>query len=234
MYMVGASDSTKIHEYDLSTAWDISTAGHNQTQTVAGGNVTGIFIDSNGIRLYTIDNTGDLIRQFDLSTEWDISTETLTTSYSVAAQENSPLCITTNGDGSQIFIGGSGGNGVDEFTLAATEQAYSFISFPESFNAKVISEIGAFVYEEGAGSGTFTEIALQKRTITDGTAGSWTNVLSTNITIDAQEFDSRDAATPAVIDTDQDDIVSKNQYRVKINSVSDAGVKGLGIWIDVA
>jgi hypothetical protein len=50
-----------------------------------------------------------------------------------------------------------------------------------------------------------------------------TNMLSTNLTIDAGEYDSSTAAVPAVIDTSHDDIATGNIINVEV-PVSGAGV----------
>lgn len=56
------------------------------------------------------------------------------------------------------------------------------------------------------------------------------NVLSTASTIDANEYDSFSAATPAVIDTAKDAITTSNRYRVDCTGAG-TGTKGLTIFI---
>lgn len=54
------------------------------------------------------------------------------------------------------------------------------------------------------------------------------DMLSTALTIDANELDSKDAATPAVIDTDHDDVATGDQLRVDIDGAG-TGTKGIEI-----
>lgn len=52
------------------------------------------------------------------------------------------------------------------------------------------------------------------------------DMLSTNITIDANEKDSKDATTPAVIDTNNDDVATGDELRIDIDGAG-TGTKGL-------
>lgn len=52
------------------------------------------------------------------------------------------------------------------------------------------------------------------------------DMLSTRITIDANEKDSKDATTPAVIDTSNDDVATGDELRFDVD-VAGTGTKGL-------
>ena len=54
------------------------------------------------------------------------------------------------------------------------------------------------------------------------------DMLTTRITIDANEFNSKTAATPAVIDTANDDVAWADLLRIDVD-VAGTGAKGLGI-----
>ena len=94
MYLVGLND--EINEYDLSTAWDVSTATVNQTLSIATNtlNPWGMFIDPSGTKLFVIDNPNDSIDSYDFGTAWDISTLTYNTTFSVSSQASSPYGLT--------------------------------------------------------------------------------------------------------------------------------------------
>ena len=75
MYMIGR-DSDSIHQYTLTTAWDLSTASYDSVFYDASGEdfaPTGLFIKSDGTKLYITGNGGD-VNQYTLSTAWDLST----------------------------------------------------------------------------------------------------------------------------------------------------------------
>jgi len=76
-------------------------------------------------------------------------------------------------------------------------------------------------------SGTVTvQLALLD---TDG-AGSAVDMLSTKLTIDANERNSRTATTPVVIDTAHDDVAWGDHIRIDVD-VAGSGTKGLGVML---
>ena len=76
LYLLG-SDVGQVHEYILSTAYDISTANFLQTPLNVSGQETEaramVFNDS-GTLLYIAGNDGDDVNEYSLSTPFDIST----------------------------------------------------------------------------------------------------------------------------------------------------------------
>ncbi|WP_138007371.1 GLUG motif-containing protein [Halalkalirubrum salinum] len=74
LYELSNSD---IYEYDLSTAWDLSTATYTGKSISSQDSAsTGLFIHSNGTRMYEVGDGDDKLHQFTLSTAWDLSTAT--------------------------------------------------------------------------------------------------------------------------------------------------------------
>ena len=67
MYVVGRTGDD-VNEYDLSTAWNISTASFVQAFSVAGQETspTGIFFKPDGTKMYVIGSTEDNINEYDL------------------------------------------------------------------------------------------------------------------------------------------------------------------------
>ena len=67
MYVIGTiSDS--IHEYDLSTAWDISTAVFLQSFSVAAKEtrLSGLFFKPDGTKMYIVGFSSDSIHEYNL------------------------------------------------------------------------------------------------------------------------------------------------------------------------
>lgn len=71
-------------------------------------------------------------------------------------------------------------------------------------------------------AGTTGTMDIQIANVTDTT-----DMLSTVITIDSTETDSKSAAAPAVIDTTKDDVVTGDILRVDIDAVHTTAAKGL-------
>ena len=116
MYISGTS-SDRVNEYDLSTAWDISTASYLQNLSVTP-QVNGVFIRSDGLKMYTVDTSTDRVYEYDLSTAWDVTTASVLQNLSVGAQESTPEGLSFKSDGTKMFVLGNTGNDVTEYELS--------------------------------------------------------------------------------------------------------------------
>ena len=138
MYIVGTS-SDSIHEYDLSTAWDISTSTFLQSFSVAAQETTpnGLFFKSDGTKLYVVGQANDAVSEYDLSTAWDISTASYLQNFSVATEETSPSGLFFKPDGTRMFIPGIVGDAVCGYNLST---AWDVSSASYLHNFSVITE----------------------------------------------------------------------------------------------
>jgi DNA-binding beta-propeller fold protein YncE len=105
MYVVGTSNDT-VYEYDLSSAWDLSSASYLQSFSVATQetNPKGISFLGDGTKMYVIGTTGDDVNEYDLSTPWDISSASFVQSFSVSALTLGPEDLFFKPDGSTFFV----------------------------------------------------------------------------------------------------------------------------------
>jgi DNA-binding beta-propeller fold protein YncE len=121
MYLIG-STGDDINQYSLSTAWDLSTASFDSvTLSVSSVETTpqGIAFKPDGTKLFITGASSDVVAQATLSTAWDLSTATLdTNTFSVATQETSPEDIAFKSDGTKMYVMGSGGDDINEYTLS--------------------------------------------------------------------------------------------------------------------
>ena len=134
MYIVG-STGDDVNEYDLSTAWDVSTASFLQLFSVAAQETvpTGLFFKPDGTKMYIIGSTGDDVNEYDLSTAWDVSTASFLQLFSVAAQEGSPSDLFFRDDGLKMYVVGTAGDDVNEYDLS-TAWDVSTASFAQLFS----------------------------------------------------------------------------------------------------
>jgi DNA-binding beta-propeller fold protein YncE len=119
MYVLGGSGDD-VNEYDLSTAWDITTSSYLQKFSVAAqeNSPQGIFFKPDGTKMYVIGTVGDDVNEYDLSTAWDVSTASYLQSFSVAAQETSPQNVFFKPDGTKMYVIGYSGKDVNEYDLS--------------------------------------------------------------------------------------------------------------------
>jgi DNA-binding beta-propeller fold protein YncE len=112
MYVIG-TNGDEVNEYDLSTAWDISTASHVQLKSVSAQETapSGLFFKSDGTKMYVTGTAGVDVNEYDLSTAWDVSTASYLQNFSVATQETSPQAISFKPDGTKMYIAGASSYG---------------------------------------------------------------------------------------------------------------------------
>jgi DNA-binding beta-propeller fold protein YncE len=119
MYVMGTSGDD-VNEYDLSTAWDVSTASFVQSFSVGGqeGTPNGLFFKPDGTKMYVVGQSGDDVNEYDLSTAWDVSTASFVQSFSVSTEETAPEDIFFKPDGTKMYIVGNVGQDVGQYDLS--------------------------------------------------------------------------------------------------------------------
>ena len=78
---------------------------------------TGITFNNDGTKMFVTGAAGVDVNEYTLTTGFDVSTSSFVDAFSVAAQEISPTGITFNNDGTKMFVTGSIGDDVNEYTL---------------------------------------------------------------------------------------------------------------------
>lgn len=119
MYTTGFVQD-KVHEYALSTAYDMSTVSFTQSFDVSGqaSNPRKVRFKSDGTKMYVLDYITDSIYEYALSTAWDISTASYTDSISVNSREEYPFGFDIADDGSKFWIVGDENDRANEYTMS--------------------------------------------------------------------------------------------------------------------
>jgi len=137
MYYVGNTGVT-IDEWNLSTAWDVTTATYLQEISVSSQDTSpqGVFFKPDGLKMYMLGLTGDNIYQYTLTTPWDISTASITSTTSISAQEGTPSGLFIRSDGKKLYITGSDLNDINEYDLTTAWDSTTrvFVSVSSRFN----------------------------------------------------------------------------------------------------
>lgn len=119
MYVLGAS-SDAVNEYDLSTAWDISTASYNQNFSVLSQDnlPRGLTFKTDGTKMYITGDQNARVYEYDLSTAWDISTASYNQSLYLAIQDSDPRKTVFKSDGTRMFVAGAYGEKIVTYNLS--------------------------------------------------------------------------------------------------------------------
>jgi sugar lactone lactonase YvrE len=120
MYTIGDVSDT-IHQWTLSTAWDVATASYaNKEFSVASQEPTpnGLFFKPDGTIMYVTGTSGDAVSQYALSTAWDVSTASYTKDFSVSTQASYPYDLFFKPDGTSMYIVDEQDDKVYQYTLS--------------------------------------------------------------------------------------------------------------------
>lgn len=116
MYVCGSSADT-VFEYDMSTAYDLSTASYNSVSFSVSSQSTaptGLYFKPDGTKMYMV-GVSNTLYQYSLSTAWDMSTASYD---SVSATlTNNSFGIEFSSDGTLLFTV-STDNNIDKYTLS--------------------------------------------------------------------------------------------------------------------
>ena len=136
MYVSGITNDS-VHQYSLSTAFDVSTASYdNVSFSLASQDASsrGLAFNNAGTKMYVVGPTADSVYQYSLSTAYDLSTASYdSVSFSVASQESNPQGMTFNNDGTKMYVCGRATADVFQYSLSSafdlSTASYDSVSF---------------------------------------------------------------------------------------------------------
>ena len=120
-YVCGQTKS--IYQYNLSTAYDASTASYASKSfsfsgQISGGVPWGIDFDSTGTKLYVIGSPG-IAYQYTLSTAFDVSTASYASkSLNTTSQTSDSTSLALSSDGASLYVMSNGNDTVFKYTLS--------------------------------------------------------------------------------------------------------------------
>ena len=128
---VAGYDSDKVHQYSLSSAFDLSstpTFVYSLTPS-ASNNPEGMCFNEDGSRFFLLQAGNDTVYQYNLSTPFDLSTAVYSNlSFYTGSQTTNPTAIVFNNNGSKMFVSAS--NKVFQYsTLVASPWSLSGLSY---------------------------------------------------------------------------------------------------------
>ena len=184
--------SDDVFEFDLSTNYDVSTAGAVVNNLPVSGENNGrdISFNDDGSEIYVIGAQGDDINVFPLPSAYDLSsfvTSTNTNFTLPGSVENVPQALLIDDAGTTFWVAGSTDDEIKEYTLSTAFDFSSTITFVEAtpFPTKeinprgmVFNDDGTKLFVAGDAQNYVNEIALS--TPYDISTGALTTVLFVN------------------------------------------------------
>ena len=134
MYVVG-SNGDAVFEYSLSSAWDITTASYVQNFSVGAEETLpqSVFFKDDGTKMYVMGIAGDDVNEYSLSSAWDITTASYVQRFVVSTQETNPTGVFFKSDGTKMYVVGSTGDDVNEYSLSSAWDV-STASYVQNFS----------------------------------------------------------------------------------------------------
>ncbi|PSO44506.1 MAG: hypothetical protein BRC23_00935, partial [Parcubacteria group bacterium SW_4_49_11] len=134
MFVTG-TDNDNVYSYNLSTAYDLSSATYNQSLDVSGQDAypTGMTFNGDGTKMFVVGQKTDSVYSYNLSTAYDLSTASYNQSFDVSGLDDLPRGVTFNGDGTKMFVSGESNENIYSYNLS-TAYDISSASYNQSFD----------------------------------------------------------------------------------------------------
>ena len=174
MYVVTYGDSN-VHQWTLSTAYDVSTASFTRTFDTGRDDYRhGIRFKPDGTKMYICGGnytTDDKTDQYTLSTAWDISTASYDSiSLDHSSQDDQPNDILFNDDGTKFYMLGGSGHTISEYTLST---AYQLSSASFSTETYIIgTQHTGMTFADGGSTTNDNYIGISQGAYTNGQTAS--------------------------------------------------------------
>jgi DNA-binding beta-propeller fold protein YncE len=173
MYIVG-NDGNDVNEYDLSTAWDVSSASFLQNFSVSAQDTSpeGIFFKPDGTKMYILGYDGRDVNEYDLSTAWDVSSASYLQNFSVSGQESLPNGLFFKPDGTKMYVVGISGDDVNEYDLS-TAWDVSSASYLQNFSVSAQDTVPTDVFFKPDGTKMYVTGQLEDQVYEYNLSTAW-------------------------------------------------------------
>jgi len=145
MFIVG-DDGDDVNEYELSSAFDVSTATFIDSYSVTAQDTSpwGLEFDDNGDRIYVVGGQDNAIYTYPLVTPSDISTTQATTdNFTLAQTSIVPKGFRFNNDGTKMFVIGNHG----QFQIDDGDDETPYTHLTRSKNTLKFYEGNTYVFD---------------------------------------------------------------------------------------
>ena len=138
MFVVGYTGAN-IHEYALSTPFDVTPAAHVYAFNVSSQDAspTGMAFSNDGAKMFVVGDFENAIYEYTLTTPFDVSTATSIDSFDVSGQDGFPTSMAFSNDGLKMFVVGSDADAIYEYTLPTP---FNFTSAAHTYSFSVLGQ----------------------------------------------------------------------------------------------
>ena len=113
------SGEDDMHEYTLSTPFDISTASYVDSLANLGDAFeTSIKFNNDGSKMFVLGKNRDYVQEYSLTANFDLSSANFVRSFPVGSQDNNIYGLDFNNDGTMMYITGHQNDSIHQYELA--------------------------------------------------------------------------------------------------------------------
>jgi len=183
MYVIGQTNDT-VYQYNLGTAWDVSTASYASISFSVATQETSptqVNLSADGLTMWILGSTGDDISQYALGTAWNVSTATFVNNFYIGFQDTVPngLFIDSTAD-NRVYIVGQTTDTVYQYNTATNSISAVTDVFNTTSNARVQGNLA--VQSNAYVDGTLVvqgTVSVANTSILNGLSSSGTTSLAT-------------------------------------------------------
>jgi len=179
MFVVSyANDS--VHEYTLSTGWDVSTSSYVDAFSFSSqdNSPRGLAFSNDGTKMFMSGDGNNKMYEYTLSTGFDVSTASYVDALVLSSYDSTVRDITFNDDGTRMFYSGHQNNKVHDWTLstafdistATYNTGVSIDSFDTGAEDFVFNSDGTKMFVSGNNDNTIDEYTIWGGWDADNTA----------------------------------------------------------------
>ena len=224
MFITGSA-SDKIHQYSLSTGFDLTSTvtfvKSSASITSQEGNPEVILFNNDGTKIYITGRVSDAVHEYDLGSAYDVGSLTLVTSFSMSSETNITEGMSFNDDGTKLFMNDLQFDKVFQYSLSTPYSFESTVTLEGSFSIAdqeshsqyvAFNNDGTKMYIVGNNGDDITEYSLSCafHVLTTSCSSSSSSSSTSDPTTDSDVVGSLKASTK----------LSKNVITHSINSIS--------------
>ena len=132
-FYVSGQGSSKVHEYTMSTAYDLSTASFTGSTGTTTSNLTSCWFKEDGLKMYTINYSNSSIKYWTLSTAWDITSASYVSATTLPTKTAGCNDLSFNSAGTQLYVDDNTDDKIYKYTLSTAWDVTS-VSYAEDFS----------------------------------------------------------------------------------------------------
>lgn len=167
MIVTDIGAAPRLKTFDLSTAWDVTTATYNSSKTYnTTFSIAGIRFSPDGLTLYIVGSSTNKIHIATLTTAYDISTITSVTdsasSFDSTSENAQPEAIDFNSNGTKMYILGTTSNdNIYQYTSGATNYSQTIDLSTGHYFSVTMSNPTTFSFTNPPASGVATSFVIE-------------------------------------------------------------------------